>query len=78
MEYAFAAALVVLIIGLFVVIQWHGADWETVRDSGVYHYQVNRRTGERRVFRVIIGGYQPVDSEWIRTGRWSRCCDHKK
>ncbi len=42
--------------------------WTTVRDTGGNLYQVNERTGERRITRKAAG-YQPVDHGWLNTGQ---------
>ncbi len=44
--------------------------WRTVRDTGVWKYQLNEVNGRRRIVRVVDGGYQPVDLMWVRTGEW--------
>lgn len=39
--------------------------WEIVRDSGVYVYEENAITGERRAIPYSLA-YQPLDREWLR------------
>lgn len=34
--------------------------WREIRNTGVWSYQVNANTGERRTVRLVAGGYQPV------------------
>jgi hypothetical protein len=46
--------------------------WTTVRDTGVWLYQQNYRTGARRVRRAQPSGYQPVDQGWVKTGSWTQ------
>lgn len=43
--------------------------WKTVLDTGVHRYQVNTKTGKRRV-RGSSAGYQPINQHWIETGEW--------
>ena len=38
--------------------------WREVRNTYVWSYQVNRRTGARRIIQVGHG-YQPVDAAWL-------------
>lgn len=44
--------------------------WTTVLDTGVHRYQVNTKTGKRRVRGSGNGGYQPTNQHWIETGEW--------
>lgn len=54
-------------------LDWHRAmvllraffAWREVYNTGVHSYQENTVTGERRVRRVVAGGYQPVDHRWL-------------
>lgn len=45
--------------------------WEEMYETGVWSYQRNEITGERRVVK-IGDGYQPVDTWWLETGSWQR------
>ena len=65
-----APAILLGALGGVLLIGWLYPAWETVRDTGVWRYQVNRDTGERRAFRVSADGYQPADWQWVRTGHW--------
>ena len=38
--------------------------WQAVRDTGVWRYEENAVTGERRAVRTGGGGYQPL-SHWV-------------
>lgn len=38
--------------------------WKQVRDSGVYVYEENTITGERRAIPYSLA-YQPLDREWL-------------
>lgn len=42
--------------------------WRTVRDNGVWLYQEQSRTGERRAIHRHGAGYQPVNSVWLNGG----------
>lgn len=44
--------------------------WKTVLDTGVHRYQVNTKTGKRRVRGSSSAGYQPINQHWIDTGEW--------
>ncbi|MFN7340224.1 MAG: hypothetical protein ACK5VI_03980 [Opitutia bacterium] len=44
--------------------------WETRRDTGVWLYQENTVTGERRITRISRCGYQPCDFGWLRQGNF--------
>lgn len=39
--------------------------WKDVFQAGVYMYQENTITGERRCIRYISGGYSPKDTTWL-------------
>lgn len=39
--------------------------WKQVRDSGVYVYEENTITGQRRALPYSLA-YQPLDREWLR------------
>ena len=39
--------------------------WMTVRDTGIYLYQQNSKSGKRRILRYKFGGYQPIDRKWL-------------
>lgn len=41
--------------------------WRDVRFTGVWIYQENAVTGERRAIKVG-GCYQPIDAEWLGDG----------
>lgn len=51
---------------------WKRFQWETVRDTGVWLYQVQRGTGRRRIVRGAARGHQPIDLHWQQTGEWSK------
>lgn len=44
--------------------------WDTVKDTGLNRYQINRGTGKRRVISHSMGGWQPIDQVWVDTGEW--------
>ena len=47
--------------------------WRNVREEGVWLYQVNDVTGERRAIRIIYGGFgAPTNSQWLAGGNWER------
>ena len=39
--------------------------WLTVHDTGVWRYQENAVTGRRRILRVNLNGYQPINASWV-------------
>lgn len=39
--------------------------WRVVRLEGVWLYEANQVTGQRRAFRVVSGGYSPLDLDWL-------------
>ena len=43
--------------------------WREVFRCGVYAYEENSVTGERRAYRVNSGGYSPLDRAWLEAGR---------
>lgn len=45
--------------------------WLTVRDSGVYAYQVCRKCGMRRIERLSVAMMGPKDVGWLKTGKWT-------
>ena len=45
--------------------------WQTVRQTGAWHYQEHSRSGARRALPLIQGGYQPIDLQWLAGGDWS-------
>lgn len=50
------------------MIRWLRAifAWETRRDTGVWLYQENAVTGQRRITRISPCGYQPSDFGWLK------------
>lgn len=42
--------------------------WEPVFVAGVYRYDENRVTGQRRAERIVSGGHSPVDLDWLDKG----------
>lgn len=44
--------------------------WKIVRDNGKTVYEKCSVCEKRRI-RQRQGGYQPVDYQWIKTGKWS-------
>lgn len=46
-------------------IHWY----HEIKNTGLHSYQ-QCRCGKRRIISGS-GGYQPVDRDWVRTGRWS-------
>lgn len=53
-----------------IILSWFA--WETIRNTGVNLYQVNRVTGKRRIAKTEAGGWQPVDQQWVDTGEWRK------
>lgn len=45
--------------------------WRDVRDTGVWRYQENSVTGERRAVPGAAKGWRPVDRVWLAGGEWS-------
>jgi hypothetical protein len=66
--------LAAVILGCILARLWITPTWGTVRDTGVWHYQRNRKTGERRVCGTSFDGYQPVvpDGRPLPFGRSAR------
>lgn len=44
--------------------------YRITRDTGKTVYRINRLTGKRSAYQRS-GGYQPIDQQWIDTGKWS-------
>jgi hypothetical protein len=42
--------------------------WRTVRETGVYAYQQNDVTSDRRAIRLTHGCHSPLDREWLSGG----------
>jgi len=42
--------------------------WRVAFKAGCYVYEENAITGQRRHFRIIRGGYSPVDRHWLDGG----------
>ena len=40
--------------------------WKTVRDTGVWIYQENSRTHNRRAIHLRNSGHQPCDWDWLQ------------
>jgi hypothetical protein len=45
--------------------------WRTVGELGIWRYQQNAITGQRRAQRLAIL-YAPVHSDWLRGGAWEQ------
>lgn len=43
-----------------------------VRDTGFSMYMQCRKCGNRKVMQPQGVGYQPIDQQWLITGRFSR------
>ena len=39
--------------------------WETKKDTGINRYQECLRCGKRRIVTYRLGGYQPIDRNWL-------------
>jgi len=39
--------------------------WKEIFTAGVYSYQENSVTGDRRAIRIIKGGWSPLDTRWL-------------
>lgn len=50
---------------------WREPQWQTVRETPVWDYQVHLWNGRRRIVRKIIGGHAPRDLGWLATGVWT-------
>lgn len=47
--------------------------WVDFIDTGVWLYQINGITGERRAIRSHFGFCQPKRYDWLAGGEWGRC-----
>ena len=52
--------------------------WELVRETGVWAYWQNRRTGRRKVTPYVIEGHQPIDAVWLQGASQPRPIPYKK
>ncbi|MFP5434217.1 MAG: hypothetical protein ACLGIM_14040 [Alphaproteobacteria bacterium] len=43
--------------------------WRIASFAGVWRYEINVITGKRRASREFIGGYSPLDWDWLLTGQ---------
>jgi hypothetical protein len=46
--------------------------WNTIKDTVLHQYQQCSKCGQRRILdlRVHGDGYQPIDYDWVATGRF--------
>lgn len=58
-------------MGTFILFLWltrkHFA-WKESHRAGVWTYIENSVTKERRAYRYILGGYSPLDIDWLFDG----------
>lgn len=51
---------------------FHRHRWCTAENTLIHQYQVCLRCGSRRIIRTSRASLiQPVDRQWVRTGRWA-------